>query len=77
MAKLLPIRDTRTTPESLTQYELKLRGWIREWYCHAVAEALVHSCFFIDDADVERLEGYFISGLTPAEATLAFFGRAH
>ncbi|MEM5461115.1 hypothetical protein VSR69_40910 [Paraburkholderia phytofirmans] len=69
--------DEREPPESLSQYELKLREWISRWCDHAVAEGLVRPPFLLDEPMAERLEGYFFVGLTPAEGAQAFFGSVH
>nr|WP_081077943.1 hypothetical protein [Burkholderia pseudomultivorans] len=62
-----------SAPESLSEYELRLREWISRWYGHAIAEGFVRPPFFLDGSSAERLEGYFSSGLTPEEGAQLFF----
>jgi hypothetical protein len=59
------------------QYVIDLRTWISDWYDHAFKVGFVRPPFTVDAAIVERLEGYFKAGLTPAEGAIAFFGVAH
>ncbi|CAB3806351.1 hypothetical protein LMG28614_06376 [Paraburkholderia ultramafica] len=61
----------------LPQHIIDLRAWISDWYDHAVAAGFVRPPFMLDDATAERLEGYFMVGLTPAEGAAAFFGSVH
>jgi hypothetical protein len=63
--------------DALPQYVIDLRAWISDWYDHAFKVGLVRPPFTLDEAIVERLEGYFRAGLTPAEGAIAFFGVVH
>jgi hypothetical protein len=68
---------TKAPDDEASRYERGLREWMSRWYDHAVAEGLVRPPFLLDDAKAERLEGYFIAGLTPSEGAQAFFGTTH
>jgi hypothetical protein len=63
--------------EVLPQYVVELREWMSDWYDHAVAVGFIEPPFLLDDSNAERLEGYFVVGLTPAEGAQAFFGVIH
>ena len=63
--------------DALSQHMIDLRTWISDWYDHAFKAGLVRPPFTVDNAIVERLEGYFKAGLTPAEGAIAFFGFVH
>ena len=47
------------------------------WYDHAVAVGLVCPPWLLDNAKADRLEAYFVAGLTPEEGAQAFFGTIH
>lgn len=61
----------------LSIYETELRAWMSEWYDRAFANGFIQPPFVLSDATAVRLEGYFNSGLTPAEGADAIFGVMH
>jgi len=63
--------------DALPQSVQDLRRWISDWYDHAFKAGFVEPPFSLDEAILERLEGYFRVGLTPAEGAIAFFGFVH
>jgi hypothetical protein len=63
--------------DALPQSVMDLRRWISDWYDHAFKVGFVEPPFRLDEAILERLEGYFRAGLTPAEGAIAFFGFVH
>lgn len=63
--------------DALPQSVVELRRWISDWYDHAFRVGFVEPPFRLDEAILERLEGYFRVGLTPAEGAIAFFGSMH
>jgi len=56
---------------------LALRMWMSVWYDHAVESGFIRAPFELNDADAERLEGYFSLGLTPQEGAVVFFSKSH
>jgi hypothetical protein len=56
---------------------LALRMWMNVWYDHAVVSGFIRTPFTLNDADAERLEGYFNLGLTPEEGARVFFSKSH
>jgi hypothetical protein len=59
------------TPE----YVRDLDAWTRAWFEEAVAAGFIRVPYHPDAATVELIQGYFVSGLRPAEAAEACFGR--
>jgi hypothetical protein len=68
---------TTDTTGELSTYETDLRTWMSEWYDHAFAKGFIRPPFVLNDATAMRLEGYFNSGLTPAEGANAIYGVVH
>ncbi|WP_027797407.1 hypothetical protein [Paraburkholderia acidipaludis] len=69
--------DEKAIEAGLPQYEVKLREWMSQWYDHSVMKGFIQPPFLLDASKAERLEGYFVVGLTPAEGAQAFFGTVH
>jgi hypothetical protein len=65
------------TTETLSTYETELRAWMSEWYDRAFANGFIQPPFILSHATAVRLEGYFNSGLTPAEGAKAIFCVMH
>ena len=59
------------------EYERDLDAWTCAWYDAALAKDYIRSPYHPDAATLERLQSYFHSGLTPAEAAEACFARRH
>lgn len=54
-----------------------LKRWTCAWYDEAIKVGAIGASYSLDTATIDRLRGYFISGLSPAEAVLACFSRRH
>jgi hypothetical protein len=60
-----------------SSFELDLCTWANAVYEKAVGDGLIHVPWEPDDAIVQRLEAYFHTGLSPAEAVSACFRLNH
>ena len=59
------------------QYARELEVWVFAWYDEAVAANLVRPPYHPDATLMKLLHGYFLAGLSPAEAACACFGSRH
>ncbi|MFM0203277.1 hypothetical protein PQR53_25780 [Paraburkholderia fungorum] len=58
-------------------FEFDLRAWAKAVYDKALGEGFIHAPWEPDDAIVRRLQSYFDTGLSPAEAVSACFCLNH